>query len=110
MPLQVQDQLNDSTTDTLETISLAELTANAIIGHENKTVITQNEMYLCIEIKRLFAVYVTYKFGFGNFPCHRIPMHKHKTKDVSNDGSGSSFTLYLGKIQNTSNVCNIIHS
>jgi hypothetical protein len=59
----------------------------------------QNEMYLCSEIKRLFAVHVTYKFGFGNFPCHRIPTHKHKTRDVTNDGSGSSFTLYLGKIQ-----------
>jgi hypothetical protein len=42
MPLQVQDQPNDSMTDTLETKSLAELTANAIIRHENKTVTTQN--------------------------------------------------------------------
>jgi len=104
MPPQVQDQLNDSMTDALETKSLADLTASAIIGHENKTVTTQNEMYLCIETKRLFAVHVTYKFGFGNVPCHRIPMHKHKTRDVSNDGSGSSFTLYLGKIYNTINL------
>jgi len=109
MPLQVQDQLNDSMTDALETESMAELTTNAILGHENKMVMTQNEMYLCSEIKRLFAVYVTYKFGFGNVPCHRIPTHKHMTRDVSNDGSGSSFTLYLGKIYNISNVCNIIH-
>jgi len=82
----------------------------AITGHENKTVTTQNEIHLWTEIKILFAVYVTYKFGFGNFPCHRIPTHKHKKRDVSNDGSGSSFTLYLGKIYNTSNVCSIIHS
>jgi len=40
MPLQVLDQLNDSTTDALETKSLAKLTANAIIGHDNKTVTT----------------------------------------------------------------------
>jgi len=121
MPLQVQDQLNDSMTDALETKSLADLTANAIIGNENKTVTTQNGMYLCIETtqnemclcietKRLFAVHVTYKFGFGNVPCHRIPTHIHRRRDISNDGSGSSFTLYLGKIYNTIKVCNIIHS
>jgi hypothetical protein len=97
-------------TDALETKSLADLTANAIIGNENKTVTTQNGMYLCIETKRLFAVHVTYKFGFGNVPCHRIPTHIHRRRDISNDGSGSSFTLYLGKIYNTIKVCNIIHS
>jgi hypothetical protein len=49
------------------------------------------------EIRKLYASCVTHRLGFGNFPCHRIPIQKHRTRDVSNDGSGSSLVLYLGK-------------
>jgi hypothetical protein len=63
----------------------------------NETVNTENKIHCYNEIRKLYASCVTHKLGFGNFPCHRSPTQKHKTRDVSNDGSGSSLALYLGK-------------
>jgi hypothetical protein len=48
-------------------------------------------------MKKLSAIFDTHRLGFGNVPCHRIPTQKHRMRDVSNDGSGSSLALYLGK-------------